>query len=291
MNQSQLLETPLKSGNMDISEEVSVSRSANNNNILETVFKLALNMYNMSNYRIELCCLNGCDVIDIRRVNDKQYLYYSKFTDGEKAETMELCEINQAKPTRLLYHPTLHSVFFNDLQQPCLHEYSLETQEFTSHNMKKVVLDMTMNTKGFIIGIHNNGIFSFEANEAKRVLISKYKTVKDLHKISNCFNQHHFAIASEDGNVRIFDLNNYGKAINKFKMPAGITSLQISDSGNYILCRYGHKAHMITCQDKYSGSMFESRTKLEDRKASKKLVKGYEHLWHLQFSHKNSERD
>lgn len=53
-----------------------------------------------------------------------------------------------------------------------------------------------MNSNGIIIGIHKNSIFSFDALEKERVMIAKYKTVKDLSKMSNFFEERHFAIAS-----------------------------------------------------------------------------------------------
>jgi hypothetical protein len=83
-------------------------------------------------------------------------------------------------------------------------------------------------------------------------MVVRYKSVWNLSKISNIFMEFYYAIASTDGMVRTYDIrkSHKAKALNKFKMPKGITSLQVSSNGGFILCKYGHKAQILYCKNK-----------------------------------------
>lgn len=145
---------------------------------------------------------------------------------------------------------------------------------------------MAQHKKGSILAIHNNEIFEFDTKNKKKSRVAKYKTVKSLSKISSVFGEYYYATSSTDGMVRTYDLRTKEKALNKFRMAPGITSLQVSDEGSYILCRYGHKAHILSCRDKnQQTSVFESRISYSDRKNARKLMAGYDHLSHIQFLH------
>ena len=97
-----------------------------------------------------------------------------------------------------------------------------------------------------------------------------------MSKISSVFGEYFYATSSSDGLVRTYDLRTHEKALNKFKMAPGITSLQVSDEGGYILCRYGHKAHILCCTDKnQQSSAFAARINKTDRKNARKLLAGY----------------
>lgn len=116
-------------------------------------------------------------------------------------------------------------------------------------------------------------------------MVANYKSVNDLAKISSIKDSHCFVTASASGFVRTYDIRNHQKALNKFDMPAGITSLQISKEGNYILCGYREKAEILSCTDRTNKSVFLSKTKKANRKKANSLIKGNENLSNIQFMH------
>jgi len=113
--------------------------------------------------------------------------------------------------------------------------------------------------------------------------VASYKTVHDLSRIACIEGSHCYVTSSLQGCVRTYDIRNNQKALNKFEMLPGITSLEISREGSYILCGYKEKAEILSCTDQKHNSVFSSKTKMTDRKKSNSLIQGHEHLSHIQF--------
>jgi hypothetical protein len=63
----------------------------------------------------------------------------------------------------------------------------------------------------------------------------------------------------------------------------GISSLKASQTGNYILCDYGHSAEILFCNDKENQSMFTKKVQNKSRKETNSFIRVHEQLSHIHF--------